>query len=192
MAIDANTGMITWTPGASQVGTAASDRPGHRSGRQHGRSSIPSTSWQATPRRFSPPRRPRWEPPMKITAMTIALTAFINNGTGTTTSPTRTPNAVMGGIALTGTTGNGTWAYSLDGTTFTNVGTVAESSALLLPNNAVLRYTPTSATAEPPRSPITHGTPPAAPARARSICLQPAPPAAPPPTAPPPTPPRSP
>ena len=42
----------------------------------------------------------------------------------------------MGGIAVTGTTGKGTWAYSLDGTTFTAVGTVAGNSALLLPKTA--------------------------------------------------------
>ncbi len=76
-------------------------------------------------------------------AKTIALTGtFINNGTGTTTISDITTNAVLGGIALTGTTGKGTWAYSLDGTTFTSVGTVSDTSALLLPKTATLRYTP--------------------------------------------------
>ena len=55
---------------------------------------------------------------------------------------------MVGGIALIGTTGNGTWAYSLDGTTFTDVGTVSESSALLLPGNATLQYTPDSKNGE--------------------------------------------
>ncbi len=54
----------------------------------------------------------------------------------------------MGGIALTGTTGNGTWAYSLDGTTFTAVGTVSDDSALLLPTTATLQYTRTTTDTE--------------------------------------------
>ena len=76
------------------------------------------------------------------TATVIPLTTFINNGAGTTTIADTESGAVIGGIALTGTTGNGTWAYSLDGTTFTAIGTVSASSALLLPSNAQLRYTP--------------------------------------------------
>ena len=76
------------------------------------------------------------------TAKTISLATFINNGSGTTTITDADSGAVIGGIALTGTTGKGTWAYSLDGTNFTDVGTVAADSALLLPNNAYLRYTP--------------------------------------------------
>jgi cyclophilin family peptidyl-prolyl cis-trans isomerase len=76
-------------------------------------------------------------------AITISLAGtFINHGTGTTTIADANDNAVVGGIALAGTTGNGTWAYSTDGTTFTAVGTVSQNSALLLANNAVLRYTP--------------------------------------------------
>jgi len=51
--------------------------------------------------------------------------------------------AVIGGIALTSTTGHGTWTYSLDaGTTWTAVGTVSTASALLLPQDAQLRYQP--------------------------------------------------
>ena len=75
-------------------------------------------------------------------AKTIALTTFINNGSGTTTVTDTNTSAVLGGIAVTGTTGKGTWAYTLDGTTFTAVGTVSASSALLLPPSASLRYTP--------------------------------------------------
>ena len=57
---------------------------------------------------------------------------------------------MIGGIALTGTTGAGTWAYELSGqTTFTDVGTVSASSALLLPKTATLQYTP-NGTAESP------------------------------------------
>jgi len=40
---------------------------------------------------------------------------------------------------VTGATGNGAWAYSLNGTDFTNLGTVSESLALLLPASATLR-----------------------------------------------------
>ena len=84
------------------------------------------------------------------TAVTISLGTFINGSTGTTTITDVDQNAVVGGIALIGTTGNGTWAYSLDGSTFTDVGTVSESSALLLPSNATLQYTPDSKNGETP------------------------------------------
>ena len=67
---------------------------------------------------------------------------------GTTTITDTTSGAVVGGIAVTGTTGKGTWAYSLDGTTFTSIGTVAADSALLLPASASLRYTPDGSDAE--------------------------------------------
>ncbi len=76
-------------------------------------------------------------------AKTITLASFINNGSGTTTITDSTPDAVIGGIALTGTTGAGTWAYELSGqTSFTDVGSVSASSALLLPEDASLQYTP--------------------------------------------------
>ena len=75
--------------------------------------------------------------------MTINLAGtFINNGTGTTTITDADTGAVVGGIALTGITGSGTWAYSLDGTTFTSSARSPTTSALLLPNTAALRYTP--------------------------------------------------
>jgi len=76
------------------------------------------------------------------TAKTIALSTFINHGTETTSVTDVDTGAVVGGIALTAVTGNGTWAYSTDGSTFTAVGTVSTSSALLLPSSASLRYTP--------------------------------------------------
>ena len=76
-------------------------------------------------------------------ATTVSLTTFINNGAGTTTVTDVDNGAVLGGIAVTGTTGKGTWAYSTDsGATFTAVGDASNSSALLLPANASLRYTP--------------------------------------------------
>lgn len=75
-------------------------------------------------------------------ATTISLATFINNGSGTTTITDADTGAVKGGIALTGTTGAGTWAYSTDGTTFIDVGTVSVTSSLLLPASAKLRYTP--------------------------------------------------
>jgi len=76
-------------------------------------------------------------------AKTIALSGtFLNNSTGTTTITDADTGAVVGGIALTGVAGSGTWAYSLDGSTFTSVGTVSTTSALLLPKTASLRYTP--------------------------------------------------
>jgi cyclophilin family peptidyl-prolyl cis-trans isomerase len=76
---------------------------------------------------------------------TISLAKFINNGTGTTTVTDTNTDAVIGGMALVGTTGNGTWAYSLDGSTYTNIGTVSKTAALLLPKIATLKYTATSA-----------------------------------------------
>ena len=76
------------------------------------------------------------------TAKTIPLTGFINSGSGTTSITDANSIDVTGGIALVGLTGNGTWSYSTDGTTFTAVGTVSVSSALLLPANATLKYMP--------------------------------------------------
>ena len=81
-------------------------------------------------------------------AATIDLATFINNGAGTTTVADVDQGAVVGGIALVGATGNGTWEYSLDGTTFQPVGAVADDSALLLPGDAVLRYTPSGTDSE--------------------------------------------
>ena len=76
-------------------------------------------------------------------AKVVALTSFINNGSGTTVISDVKTNAVVGGIAVVGITGAGTWEYSLDGgTTFTAITSVSASSALLLPRDAQLRYTP--------------------------------------------------
>ena len=78
--------------------------------------------------------------------VTVKLANFINTGAGTaTTIKVSNPNAVAGGIAVTGTAdvGTGTWAYSTNGgSTFQTISAVSASSALLLPQNAELRYTP--------------------------------------------------
>jgi hypothetical protein len=77
------------------------------------------------------------------TTFTTGLSGtFINNGPGTTTITDIDAGAVVGGIALTGVSGRGTWSYSLDGTAFNVVGTVSAGSALLLPATAQLRYAP--------------------------------------------------
>jgi cyclophilin family peptidyl-prolyl cis-trans isomerase len=73
---------------------------------------------------------------------------FINNGTGTTNITDADTNALVGGIALSGVHGAGAWEYSLDGTTYTAVGTVSETAALLLPKEVKLRYTPNGTSAE--------------------------------------------
>ena len=67
---------------------------------------------------------------------------FINHGPVTTTITDADSGAIFGGIALVGTTGHGVWSYSLDGTSYSPVGTVSTGSALLLPATARLRYTP--------------------------------------------------
>lgn len=46
------------------------------------------------------------------------------------------------GIAITAASGNGTWQYSADGVTWTSMGAVASSAALLLANSSALRYLP--------------------------------------------------
>lgn len=83
--------------------------------------------------------------------VTISLTdTFLNNGDGTTTIADVDASALVGGLAIVAATGNGTWEYSLDGTTFTAFGSVGESSALLLPHDAQLRFTPTDLTGAVP------------------------------------------
>lgn len=54
----------------------------------------------------------------------------------------------LSGIAITGSMGNGAWQYSTDGVTWTNVGTVSTSSALLLSSTTQLRYIPDGANGE--------------------------------------------
>ena len=144
MTINATTGLISWTPSGGQVGAEQRRGPGHRSRRQHDPTDVQR-------QRIGDQRAPvlvAGNPATSLgttdenTAITVSLATFINNGSGTTTITDSDTGAVVGGIALTATMGSGTWEYSLDGTTFTAVGTVSESSALLLPANAVLSYTP--------------------------------------------------
>jgi cyclophilin family peptidyl-prolyl cis-trans isomerase len=81
---------------------------------------------------------------------TFAISSFINNGTTSTTITDADTGAVIGGIAVTGFTGAGTWEYSTDGTTFSSLGTVSASSALLLAKTAVLRYTSAASLTDTP------------------------------------------
>jgi cyclophilin family peptidyl-prolyl cis-trans isomerase len=76
---------------------------------------------------------------------TITLTnTFINHGPGTTAITDVDNGAAIGGIAVTGITGNGVWKYSLDGTTFQAMTLISSGSALLLKKDAVLSYTPSA------------------------------------------------
>ncbi|MFO0923546.1 MAG: Ig-like domain-containing protein [Pirellulales bacterium] len=52
------------------------------------------------------------------------------------------------GLAITGTTGNGTWQYSTDGTTWKNFGSVSSTNALLITSTTQVRYAPDAANAE--------------------------------------------
>lgn len=86
-------------------------------------------------------------------AFVVSLTdSFINNGAVTSTTITdEDAGDEVGGIAIVGLTGQGTWEYSLDdGATFQGVGDVSESEALLLPKTAQLRYTPDAQHGETP------------------------------------------
>ncbi|WP_139826424.1 DUF4347 domain-containing protein [Derxia lacustris] len=52
-------------------------------------------------------------------------------------------SGALGGIAVTGLAGNGSWAFSTDGgTTWTSLGSVSASNAALLSSATQLRYTP--------------------------------------------------
>ena len=48
----------------------------------------------------------------------------------------------VSGLAITGKTGSGTWQYSVDGTTWTNFGTVSSANALLISSSTQVRYVP--------------------------------------------------
>lgn len=54
------------------------------------------------------------------------------------------------GIAITNTVGAGNWQYSTDGLTWTNIGAVASTSALLLTSTSQVRYLPDSRNGESP------------------------------------------
>jgi cyclophilin family peptidyl-prolyl cis-trans isomerase len=143
MNIDTNTGLITWTPGSSQTGTAnvtvqATDPAGNVS--QPRSFTINVLAANAAPELSA--ATPSLGSYYANSPIPINLTDFVKNVTDSDAS------AVVGGIALVGTTGKGTWEYKLSSaTTYTAVGSVSESTALLLPHDAALRYTP-SATGE--------------------------------------------
>ena len=59
-------------------------------------------------------------------------------------------NAVLGGIAVTGLTGQGTWSYSLNGTTYQNFPAVSANAAVLLRRTDLVRYTPAGGQPESP------------------------------------------
>ena len=142
MAIDADTGLITWTPATGQdsltpVTVQATDAAGNTGQQEY---SINVLATNAVP--VLTAANPSMGSTNEDTAATIALAAFINTTDGTTITDSDN-GAVIGGIAPVGTSGLGTWQYSLDGgTTFVAVGTVSDNSAPLLPADAVLSYTP--------------------------------------------------
>ena len=67
-----------------------------------------------------------------VTADFILTTA---NGADVDTSP-------LQGLAITGQTGNGTWEYSTDGTTWNSFGAVDSTNALLITSSTQVRYLP--------------------------------------------------
>ena len=82
---------------------------------------------------------------------TVTLTGTNENTTssGTTVSSILTSTnwadvdaGALSGIAITSTTGNGTWQYSTDGVTWTAFGAVSSSNALLLDSASQVRYIP--------------------------------------------------
>ncbi|MGN6548111.1 MAG: beta strand repeat-containing protein, partial [Aureliella sp.] len=50
--------------------------------------------------------------------------------------------SALSGLAITATTGNGTWQYSTDGTNWNNFGAVSSTSALLITSTTQVRYIP--------------------------------------------------
>jgi cyclophilin family peptidyl-prolyl cis-trans isomerase len=131
--------LITWTPTALQVGPAnvtveATDPAGNTAQITYSINVLASNS---------APVLSDASPDLGTTnlpvAKTIAVADFVTNVTDADA------NAVLGGIALSGTGGVGIWEYSLDGgTTFRVINSALETNALLLPRDALLRYTPQS------------------------------------------------
>ncbi len=54
----------------------------------------------------------------------------------------RCRHGAVSGLAITGMTGNGTWQYSTDGTTWNNFGAVTSTNALLITSTTQVRYQP--------------------------------------------------
>lgn len=72
-----------------------------------------------------------------ITTSTTSAAITVSTLLGTTV--TDADSVALSGIAVTGSTGNGTWQYSLDGTTWNAIGSVSASSALLLRSTDFVR-----------------------------------------------------
>ena len=144
MAIDAAPGQITWTPGRSQVSADAVVVQAKDAAGNTAQQSFTLTFWPTIIAPCSSRAKPLLGTTDEDTPERSRLTGtFINNGAGTTTITDNDADCRVGGIALVGMTGNGTWEYSLDdGTTFNSVGSVGETSALLAAQDAQLRYTP--------------------------------------------------
>ena len=83
----------------------------------------------------------------------ITISSFVADGAGTASTATGLSEVDAGalrGIALSGKTGNGAWEFSADGTSWTAVGTVSSSAALLLPDSYQLHYVPDNQNEETP------------------------------------------
>ena len=149
MTINAGTGRITWTSITGQgtsvpVTVKVTDAAGNTAQQTFDLAIAgPNTPPVLTP------STPLIGETDENTPIVVSLSgSFINNGDGTTLISDADDAAVVGGIAVIGSTGNGVWAYSLDGTNFTNIGTVSAASAVLLPADAQLRYTPNAQNGE--------------------------------------------
>jgi cyclophilin family peptidyl-prolyl cis-trans isomerase len=148
MTINSTTGKITWTPQKSQTPSVAVDV---RAADVAGNTADQQFTVNVAANGYAPvltAHSPSLGTIDDETTKTISLATFINNGSGTTTITDQDTNAVLGGIVLTSAIGDGTWQYSLDGTTFTDVGAISANSALLLPGTAQFRYIPDNQHAE--------------------------------------------
>lgn len=151
MTINASTGQINWTPTADQTGTAqihvkATDGAGNFAVKDF---SINVLAANSAP--VLTVKNPSLGSTNEDTPITISLSgSFINNGVDSTTITDSDTSAVVGGIAIISLSGNGTWEYSLDGTTFTTINSVSPATALLLSKDAKLRYTPDGKNADSP------------------------------------------
>ncbi len=142
MIVDAGTGLIAWTPADGQTSPAdvtlqVTDRAGNSNQTTFSITLVPPNNPPVLV-----PASPSLGTTDENTPLLIGLASFINNGAGTTDISDADSGDPLGGIALTSLTGNGTWEYTLDGTTFHMFVSVSDSSALLLPHDASLRYTP--------------------------------------------------
>ncbi|MFN7628359.1 MAG: hypothetical protein ACK5PZ_16150, partial [Pirellula sp.] len=57
-------------------------------------------------------------------------------------------SGAVSGLAITATTGNGTWQFSTDGTTWANFGAVSGTNALLISSTTQVRYIPNGVSGE--------------------------------------------